>query len=262
MLSEYGASENDGDDGSDGVEWNADEIDAISSLFRGRVPQKPGNIYNQRSLPLPLPHKIRPLGLPTSKKHIRRACASTVTPRISITDLVYKNPEFLIDLAKEIRSLPLEKDVYLVLDKWVRFLRKGSLPLTIKELGHMGLPDRVLQIFCWAKKQPLLFPDDKILASTIEILGRTRRLNDPFDLEKFTSSASWSVIDALARGVIRRGSVNLAQKLLLVANDSKRTLDPSIHAKLILELGKDPDNYKLLIALLNGLGDRDDINLN
>ncbi|XP_077220428.1 tetratricopeptide repeat (TPR)-like superfamily protein [Tasmannia lanceolata] len=249
-----------GDDKED-LSWSQDEIDTISSLFQGRIPQKPGKLSRERPLPLPLPYKTRPLGLPTPKKHIRSALPIGLSPRSSLCDQVYKNPEFLIGLAREIRSLPSEKDASEVLDQWLRFIRKGSLSLTIRELGHMELPERALQTFCWAQKHPQLFPDDRILGSTVEILARTRGLKKPFDVEKFTNSASRSVIEALARGFIKARSFNLARKLLLVAKDNKRTLDPSIHAKLILELNKNPDKYKLVLALLDELGEREDLNL-
>ncbi|KAI3921968.1 hypothetical protein MKX01_005657 [Papaver californicum] len=223
--------EDDGDD-DDGLEWSTDEINAISSLFQGRIPQKPGELNRERHLPLPLPHKLRPLGLPTPKRHVRMASPMLSSSRASVCKRVYKNPEFLIHLAKEIRSLPLDKNVSEVLSKWVRFLPKGSLSLTIRELGHMGLPDRALQTFCWAQQQPQLFPDDRILAST-----------------KFTSTASRPVIEALARGFIRGGSLHLARKLLLVAKDNNRTLDAK------------PDKYKLVLTLLDELGERDDLEL-
>ncbi|KAF8377450.1 hypothetical protein HHK36_030827 [Tetracentron sinense] len=261
-LSDYSSDLDDGDVKEEDLVWSPDEIEAISSLFQGRIPQKPGNLYRKRPLPLPLPYKIRPLGLPTSKEHVRRASPVVASSRSSLSTRVYKNPDFLIDLAREIKSLPLEKDVSAILNRWARFLRKGSLSLTIRELGHMGLPDRALQTFCWAQKQPQLYPDDRILASTVEILARTRGLKMPFDFEKLTSSANRSVIEATVRGFIRGGSLNLARKLLLVAKDKKRTLDPSLHAKLILELGKNPDKYELVLALLGELGEREDLKLN
>ncbi|KAL5706133.1 hypothetical protein ACHQM5_024341 [Ranunculus cassubicifolius] len=239
------------------VKWSSDELDTITSLFRGRIPQKPGSLNKERPLPLPLPYKIRPLGLPSPKKHLKRSSLQ----RSTVSDQVYKNPTFLVHLAKEIRSLPEEKDVSEVLNKWSQFLRKGSLSFTIKELGHMDLPERALQTFCWAQKHPHLFPDDRILASTVEILGRTRQLKQPFDLEKFTISASRTVIEALARGFIKGGSFSLARKLLLIAKINKRTLDPSIHAKFILELGKNPDKYKLVLKLLNELAEMDELKL-
>ncbi|KAF5184670.1 Tetratricopeptide repeat (TPR)-like superfamily protein [Thalictrum thalictroides] len=125
----------------------------------------------------------------------------------------------------------------------------------------MDLPERALQTFCWAEKHPHLYPDDRILGSTVEILARTRQLKKPFDLEKFTVQASRSVIEAMARGFIRGGSFSLARKLLLIAKNNKRTLDPSIHAKFILELGKNPDKYKLVSTLLNELAEMDELNL-
>ncbi|KAF9607952.1 hypothetical protein IFM89_003872 [Coptis chinensis] len=249
---------NDDDENGDDLKWSTDELDAISSLFQGRIPQKPGSLNKERPLPLPLPYKLRPLGLPMPKKHVRRACPS----RASVCDQVYKNPNFLIHLAREIKSLDADKDVCDVLNRWVRFLRKGSLSLTIRELGHMDLPERALQTYCWAQEHPHLFPDDRILASTLEILARTRQLKKPFDLEKYTISASRSVIEALARGFIRGGSFSLARKLLLVAKANKRTLDPSIHAKLIWELGKNPDKYRLVLKLLNELAEMNDLKLN
>lgn len=243
------------------IVWDSDEIEAISSLFMGRIPQKPGKLNRERPLPLPLPYKLRPMGLPTTKRHVRSASSMPYASRASLSKQVYKNPDFLISIAREIRNLPLEDDVSPVLNKWVRFLRKGSLSLTIRELGHMGLPERALQTFFWAQKQPQLFPDDRILASTVEVLARTHKLKVPFSLEKFTGLASRSVIEALARGFIRRGSLSLAWKLLLVAKDSKRMLGPSIYAKLIFELGKNPDKHSLVQALLDELGEREDLKL-
>lgn len=263
--SEEREKESDGDetgfDASGNLIWNQDEIDAISSLFQGRVPQKPGKLDREMPLPLPAPHKIRPLGLPTKKTQIRSAFPLTRSSRLSFCDQIYKNPGFLINLAKEISSLPSDKDVSEVLDQWLRFLRKGSLSLTIRELGHMGLPERALQTLCWAQKQPQLFPDDRILASTIEILARSRELKMPLELEKFMISASRSVIEAMARGLIRAGSFGLTRKLLLIAKDNNRTLDANIHSKLILELVKNPDKYNLLSTLLNELGEREDLKL-
>lgn len=249
------------EDGDDSLTWSPDEIDAISSLFQGRVPQKPGRLTRVRPLPLPTPHKIRPLGLPATKKYVRSASPSTLSQRSSFSNQIYKNPDFLIGLAREIRGLPSTADASEVLDQWRRFLRKGSLSLTIRELGHMGLPERALQTFCWAQKHPQLFPDDRILASTVEILARYRELKLPFGLEKFMNSASRSVVEATAKGLIRAGSFGSARKLLLIAKDNNRTLDPSIHAKMILELGKNPDGYKLVLALLNELGEREDLKL-
>lgn len=243
------------------IVWDSDEIEAISSLFMGRIPQKPEKLNRERPLPLPLPYKLRPMGLPTTKRHVRSASSMPYASRASLSKQVYKNPDFLISIAREIRNLPLEDDVSPVLNKWVSFLRKGSLSLTIRELGHMGLPERALQTFFWAQKQPQLFPDDRILASTVEVLARTHKLKVPFSLEKFTGLASRSVIEALARGFIRRGSLSLAWKLLLVAKDSKRMLGPSIYAKLIFELGKNPDKHSLVQALLDELGEREDLKL-
>ncbi|XP_059636755.1 pentatricopeptide repeat-containing protein At2g01860 [Cornus florida] len=242
----------------DDTVWEQDEIEAISSLFRGRIPQKPGKLSRDRPLPLPLPYKLRPLGLPTPKK---RASSAAISSRQSLSKQVYKNPSILINLAKEIRNLPSEEDASVVLKKWVPFLRKGSLSLTIRELGHMGLPDRALQTFSWAQKQPQLFPDDRILASTVEVLARTRELKLPFDLEKFTSLASRTVIEAMIRGFIKGGSFKLAWRLLLLAKDGKRMLGSSIYAKFILELGKNTDKEMLVLTLLEELGEREDLNL-
>ncbi|CAK9180334.1 unnamed protein product [Ilex paraguariensis] len=241
--------------------WDSDEIEAISSLFRGRIPQKPGKLSRERPLPLPLPYKLRPLGLPTPKKNARGAFSTTISSRQSFYHQVYKNPSFLVDLAREIRSLPPNQDVSEILNKWDRFLRKGSLSLTIRELGHMDLPDRALQIFCWAQKQPLLFPDDHILASTVEVLARAHELKMPFNLEKFISLASQSVYEAMIKGFIRAGSLKLAWKLVAAAKDGKRMLDLSIYAKLILELGKNPDKHWLVLVLLDELGEREYLNL-
>ncbi|TXG51912.1 hypothetical protein EZV62_021081 [Acer yangbiense] len=242
-------------DGSD-VVWEEDEIEAISSLFQGRIPQKPGFLYRERPLPLPLPHKLRPLGLPTPKEHVK------LLSRESMCKKVYKNPSFLINLAREIKGLSSNEDVCVVLDKCARFLRKGSLSLTIRELGHMALPERALQTFCWTQKQPHLFPDDRILASTVEVLARHHELKMPFNLEKFSSLASRSVIEAMVRGFIKGGSLKLALKLLWVAKNNNRMLDPSIYAKLILELIKNPDRHVLVDSLLDELAQREDLNLN
>ncbi|XP_065847907.1 pentatricopeptide repeat-containing protein At2g01860-like [Euphorbia lathyris] len=244
------------------IVWESDEIEAISSLFQGRIPQKPGKLDRERPLPLPLPYKVRPLGLPSPKQFVKDVSPWISSSRASICKQVYKNPRFLISLAKQIKSLNPDQDVSLVLDDCARFLRKRSLSLTIKELGHMGLPERALQTFCWAQKQPHLFPDDHILASTVEVLSRNQDLKMPLDLHKFTSLASRGVIEAMIRGFIRGGSLSLAWKILLASQHNRRMLDPSIYTKLILELGKNPDKHTLVVELLDQLGEREELNLN
>lgn len=243
----------------DGILWETDEIEAISSLFKGRVPQKPGKLDRQRPLPLPVPYKTRPVGLPSPKNRARTSFAANVS-RQSLLKQVYKNPRFLIGLAKEIKALPPGKDVSVVLDKWVQFLRKGSLSLTIRELGHMGLPEKALQIYTWAQKQSHLFPDDRILASTVEVLATSRELKMP-NLKNFLSLASQSVYEAVVRGFIRSGSLIRAYDLVSVARKGIGMLDSSIYSKLISELAKNPDNRVLVLALLKELGEREDLNL-
>ncbi|KAJ7956966.1 Pentatricopeptide repeat-containing protein [Quillaja saponaria] len=241
--------------------WDSDELEAISSLFQGRIPQKPGKLSRERPLPLPLPYKLRPLGLPTPKKHVKLASPAAISSRSSLSKRVYKNPTVLIGLAREISGLSSDKNVSIVLDKWVRLLQKGSLSLTIRELGHMGLPERALQTFSWAQKQPQLFPDDRILSSTVEVLARNHELKVPLDLERFSDLASRNVMEAMVKGFIKGGSLKLAQKLLLFARNSKRILDSTIYAKLILELGKNPDRYMYVVPLLDELGEREELNL-
>ncbi|GMY10821.1 pentatricopeptide repeat-containing protein At2g01860 isoform X2, partial [Fagus crenata] len=206
-------------------------------------------------------YKLRPVGLPTPKKHIKSVSPSALSSRASLSKQLYKNPGVLIGIAREIKSLSSEEDVSVILNKWASFLRKGSLSLTIWELGHMGLPERALKTFSWAQKQPQLFPNDRILASTVEVLARNHELKVPFNLEKFTALASRGVIEAMVRGFIRGGSLHLARKVLLIAKHGKRMLDSSVYAKLILELGKNPDKQLLVVALLDELGERDDFNL-
>ncbi|XP_047307863.1 pentatricopeptide repeat-containing protein At2g01860 [Impatiens glandulifera] len=243
------------DEEEEDILWGEDEIEAISSLFKGRISQKPGQLKNrERALPLPIPYKIRPLSLPTPKTNPLR--------KPLFNDSLYKNPTFLIDLANKIRSLNPDEDVSKVLNKSAHLLRKGSLSLTIRELGHLGLPKRSLETLCWAQKQPRLFPDDRILASTVEVLARSHELKLPFNLRKFTSLASRNVIEAMVKGFIKGGTLGLAWKLLQIAKDSNRMLDSSIYAKLILQLGKNPDKELMVVTLLEELGERDDLNLN
>ncbi|KZV18427.1 pentatricopeptide repeat-containing protein [Dorcoceras hygrometricum] len=258
-VEEYGDETDDSNNSDDNLVWELDEIEAISSLFKGRVPQKPGNINRERPLPPPVPHKIRPLGLPTPKKLTKNHLA--VSARQPISNQIYKNPTFLIGLAREIRSLPPETNMSTVLSQWARFLRKGSLSLTVRELGHMGLPDRALHVFCWVQNQPHLFPDDRILASTVEVLARANELKIPFDLDKFTSLAGRNVYEAMVKGFIRGGNLSLAWELLYAAKEGKRMLDSCIYAKLILALGKNPDKIMLSLPLLEELAARDDLKL-
>ncbi|KAL7608193.1 hypothetical protein Lser_V15G10200 [Lactuca serriola] len=241
----------------DNPEWDPDEIETITSLFRGRIPQKPGKKARERPLPLPLPYKQQPLGLPTSKKFAKTINSS----RKSLSSKLYKDPTFLITLAKEIKNLPPEKDVSTVLNNYTRFLRKSSLSLTVRELGHMDLPERALQIFCWVQKHPHLYPDDTLLASTVEVLARNHELKLSFKLEKFLSLSSQNVYEAVVKGFIRSGSLKLAYKLVSAAKNGKIMVDTGVYAKLILELGKSPDNYVHIMALLEELGEREDLNL-
>ncbi|CAL1354573.1 unnamed protein product [Linum trigynum] len=244
------------------IDWEQDEIEAISSLFQGRIPQKPGKLTRERPLPLPLPHKIRPLRLPTPKKRYKFVPPkSAVSTPSSISNQLHKNPVFLIDLAKRISGLKTDENASLVLKKHARFLSKGSLSLTIRELGHMGLPERALETFCWAQNQPDLVPDDRILASTVEVLARNHDLKVPFDWQSLTTLASRGVMEAMIRGFIRGGKLQLALKLVSVAKRDNRVLDAGIYAKLALELIKNPDKHSLVAELLEELGNRDALNL-
>ncbi|VVB03834.1 unnamed protein product [Arabis nemorensis] len=236
----------------DAIVWEPEEIEAISSLFIKRIPQKPDKpIIRIRPLPLPQPHKLRPLGLPTPKKKNIKSVASSSS--------MSKDPSFLIGLAREIKRLPSsDADVSLVLNKWVSFLRKGSLSTTIRELGHMGLPERALQTYRWAEKHSHLFPDDRILASTIQVLAKHHELK----LLKFDNSlASKNVIEAMIKGCIEGGWLNLARKLILIAKSNNRMLDSSVYVKMILEIAKNPDKYHLVVALLDDLKEREDLRL-
>ncbi|GAA0149697.1 hypothetical protein LIER_08810 [Lithospermum erythrorhizon] len=251
-IKEEGISE--GYRSDDEIEWESEEIEAISSLFKGRIPQKPGKLGRKRPSPLSLPHKNRPLGLPSRKnipKPISRQC---------ILKQVYKNPSFLIQLAKQIKDIPEEEDVSSVLNRYARFLRKGSLSMTVRELGHLGLPERALQVFSWAQQQPHMFPDDRILASTVEVLARAHELK-VLNLDKFIRLASKSVYEAMVRGFIKGGNLKLACKLLHSAKEGKRILDASVYSKLILELAKNPDKSILVLNLLEELAEREHLNL-
>ncbi|KAJ8419969.1 hypothetical protein Cgig2_021600 [Carnegiea gigantea] len=199
-------------------------------------------------------------------KYLRYPCRNKLPPDSGT--VIFRKPENDVkdhseaDVSpREIRSLPAGENVSSVLNKCSRFLRKGSLSMTIRELGHMGLPERALQTFCWAQEQAHLFPDDRILSATVEILARTHELKLSFDLEKFISLASRGVLEALARGFITGGSLDLAWKLLSTARKTKRVLDSGIYAKLILELGKNPDRESFVISLLEELSERDSLNL-
>ncbi|KAJ4830968.1 hypothetical protein Tsubulata_049612 [Turnera subulata] len=259
LTQEEEEEENHGEEngqGCDDIVWETEEIEAIKSLFQGRIPQKPGKLNRERPLPLPLPYKLRPLGLPSRKHNIKRKTSPM------LVDQIYKNPSALISLAQQIKSLHQDQDVSLILDECARFLRKGSLSLTIRELGHMGLPGRALQTFCWAQKQPHLFPDDRILASTVQVLARNNEMKVPLNSEKFIRLASGGVIEAVVKGLIKGGSLKIAWKLISVADACNRTLSCSIYAKLIWELGKNPDKHVLAKSLLDVLAEREELDLN
>ncbi|KAI4369456.1 hypothetical protein MLD38_017893 [Melastoma candidum] len=243
------------DEGGGGIVWEEDELKAITSLFQSRIPQKPGKlVQRQRPLPLPLPHKLeRPLGLPSPRKRqIRRRTPITVCGR---------GPGFLVGLAKEIKGLTAEENAAVVLDKHARFIGKGMLSVTIKELGRMGLPGRALQVFCWAKGQDRLFPDELMLASSVEVLARFRGLKLPAEMERFGYLASRGVIEAMARGFLDGGRTELALKVLKVAKDGSRMLDSGVYVKLISKLGKIPDNVTIVSSLLDDLSSREELSL-
>ncbi|CAL4915437.1 unnamed protein product [Urochloa decumbens] len=246
--------------------WSKEEIDAISALFNRPMrqkPLKPPNPARQRALPLPLPHKTKLPVAPAPKQHIRLAARAALSSRTSFSDQVRKNPEFLLGIAREIATLPPEHGVSTVLDRWVRFLRKGSLSLTIRELGHMGLPERALQTLCWAQRQKVvpLFPDDRVLASTIEVLARFGQLKVESALEQCVPTASRAVLEAMVSGFIRAGKVDIARKLLELARINNRTLHPSIYVKLMLEATRMPEGYGLASALIDELGEMSDLEL-
>ncbi|KXG38975.1 pentatricopeptide repeat-containing protein At2g01860 [Sorghum bicolor] len=263
IYAENGAEE---DDETEDLIWSKEEIDAISALFdrpMRQKPLKPPNPARQRALPLPLPHKTRLPVAPAPKQHVRLAARAGLSSRASVSDQVRKNPEFLLGISREIAVLPPEHDVSTVLDRWARFLRKGSLSLTIRELGHMGLPERALQTLCWAQRQKAvpLFPDDRVLASAIEVLARFDQLRVDSALEQCVPTASRAVLEAMASGFIRAGKVDRVRKLLELARINNRTLHPSIYVKLMLEATRTPEGYGLASALVDELGERPDLEL-
>lgn len=245
----------------DGSVWSPDEIEVISSLFERQMPQKAVRRRKESAAHVPPPRGARPAGTPAPKRHVRAASRGTLSLRSPVSSRVFKNPEVLVRIAREIGALPAEEDASEVLGRWGPFLRKGSLSMTIKELGHMGLPERALQTLCWAQKHRLLFPDDRILASTVEVLARNGQLKMGAPMERYLSSASRTVMEAMARGFIRAGNVDITRKILLFVRDNKRALDAGVHAKLILEAGKNPDRHRLAEVLLDELGDREDLDL-
>lgn len=251
-------------------DWTQDELDAISSLFEKPLPPKTDTkLRKERALPLPLPYKIHSIvRTPTPKRHIRSVSTTFLFPRNSFTDQVCKNPQVLIGIAREIEALDSQSDVSLVLDQWSPFLRKGSLSMTIRELGHMGCPDRVLQILNWvqnrtkvSKPGPTLFPDDRVLASTVEVLARFDKLKIEHELEKWILNATRPVLESLVKGFIKARKLHLARRVLLLAKEKNRTLDLSVFVKLILAAVHTPDRYKLATALIHELGEREIFNL-
>ncbi|XP_051195648.1 pentatricopeptide repeat-containing protein At2g01860 [Lolium perenne] len=243
-----------------GLGWSKDEIEAISALFARPMhqkPPKPPSPATRRPLPLPQPHKTRLPAAPAPKQHVR------LPLRSSFSDRVRKDPEVLVGIARDIAALAPDSEVSTVLDRWAPFLRKGSLSMTIRELGHMGLPERALQTLCWAQAQKAvpLFPDDRILASAVEVLARFDELRMESALEECVPSASRAVLEAMASGFIGAGKAGLARKVLELARINKRTLHPGIYAKLILEVAQTPEGYGLAAALLDELGERPDFDL-
>ncbi|MQM18373.1 hypothetical protein Taro_051362 [Colocasia esculenta] len=250
-----------GGDVFDDSVWSSDEIQVLSSLFERKMPPKAIRPQRKRSRPPPPPPKARPAGFPTPKRHVRAAAKAAVSLRSPLCDRVCKNPEVLVTIAKQIGALPPDVDASEVLARWAPYLRKGSLSMTVRELGHMGLPERALQTLCWAQKHPPLFPDDRILSAAVEVLARNGQLKMEAQMERYLNSASRMVMEAMAKGFIKAGNVGLARRILLFAKDNNRTLDPGIHAKLILEAGKIPDRYRLVEVLLDELGEREDLDL-
>ncbi|KAK3151977.1 hypothetical protein QOZ80_2BG0152810 [Eleusine coracana subsp. coracana] len=247
--------------------WSQDEMDAISALFDRPMRQKPPNPRKKhRALPLPLPHKTRLPIAPAPKQQIRLAARASLSSRAPFSDRARKSPEFLIGIAREIAALPPDRDASSVLDRWARFLRKGSLSLTIRELGHMGLPDRALQTLCWAQRQPQLFPDDRVLASAVHVLARFDRLkkvesssSSSSALEECVPTASRAVLEAMATGFVRAGKIGLTRRLLDLARINGRTLGAGVYVKLMVEAARTRDGYGLAAALVDELGDRPEI---
>lgn len=254
-------SNGDGDDVDvDSSVWTEYEISVISTLF-----ERGGGASSTKSKPTRknnTPSTTRSGGIPMSKHHIRSGARPSMISqsRSPISSRIRKNPDFLIGLAKEIGCLPTNADVSEVLDKWAKFLRKGSLSMTVRELGHMCLPERAIQTLCWVQTHsPALFPDDRILASTVEVLARNGQLRLDRRIEEYLNSASRTVVEAMARGFIKARNVNMARRILLFAKDNNRTLNSSIYAKLILEAVKNPDRHRLVEVLLDELGGRQDL---
>ena len=66
-------------------------------------------------------YKLRPVGLPTPKKHIKSVSPSALSSRASLSKQLYKNPGVLIGIAREIKSLSSEEDVSVILTSGLAF---------------------------------------------------------------------------------------------------------------------------------------------
>eukprot|EP00252_Welwitschia_mirabilis_P025938 TRINITY_DN8293_c0_g1_i1.p1 TRINITY_DN8293_c0_g1~~TRINITY_DN8293_c0_g1_i1.p1 ORF type:complete len:484 (-),score=88.97 TRINITY_DN8293_c0_g1_i1:121-1572(-) len=229
-------------------DWTPEQLEILSSLFRGKgvASQKSNKPQDFRPLPLPMPHKIRPIGLPLPKKSKPNPWKNSG-----------RNPEFLFALARELSSIPNDEQVPEVLENSYRFLRKGSLVCVIRELALMGQIQRALQTFCWVqKKSPKLYPDERVLAAILEVLAGANELKtrETFSLDEVLIGCPVSVYNAVARGFIRSRDFEKARQVMLAAKDLGLDFDDNICATFFLEASKSPRTHKVAVKLLEEMG--------
>lgn len=222
--------------------WTSEQLDIMAALLQRRP--RP-SLANRRPPPAPrLPSKHRPVGLPR-----RRHKPPMATPMVLHHA---KDKRYLTHLALQISRLPDGHQASSLLHGCEQVLLRGSLSATIRELGRLGKPLRALETFLWQRHYAHLWPDEKTLFSTIEVLAEARMEEQARDLLQAWAPTSLMAFEALARGLV---SARLLHRTLLLKEEAENcgfTLDQGLYAEIILlasRLNKDQEVRMLLQEL-------------
>ncbi len=207
----------------------------------------------QRSLPIPMPHKLkRPLSLPRSRSTSRPLGFRNYYKKIASPSLT-ESPRFLSKLIATIKELPSQESVANVLELHKsRLQRRGSsLAEVILALGRDNNHiHRAVQVCEWMlQQQSFLLPDEPSLLAVLQVLIETGALELASKLQALHHLSLLSTpktVSKLGCLYAEAGYLKEAVYILLACGE----IDNKLYVSVIVNAGRVGDK-KLVRALLS-----------
>lgn len=203
--------------------WTSEQLDIVSALLQRRPRQFSAN---RPAPPAPrCPSTHRSLGLPPVR-YVRTHIISLPRPA--------KDKLFLTRLAAQISELPHGHHASHILHSCQHVLIRGSLSATIRELGHLGLPLRALETFEWQQQCTHLWPDERTLCASIQVLAEAQMEDKAWELLRTHAPTTPLAFQALTHGLTVAGLLHSA---LLAKKEAEKCgcfLSQGEYAELVL----------------------------